>query len=129
MGRGGRRPGAKANGILLFNARIYDKRLGLWLKSALDCQENDHLIQQDKADVLLTYEKSWRFIYSLYHGKCLSWVLSHFYGGADDDDPPTCFTANAPGLFVQFVEYLMQSAKKVVIYKIIYYCYFKQSKP
>ena len=96
MGRAGRSPGAKANGILLFNEYIDDKRLGLWLKSALDCQESDHLIQQDKADVLLTYEKSWRFIYSLYHGKCLSWALSHFYGGADDNDPPTCFTANAP---------------------------------
>ena len=96
MGRAGRSPGAKANGILLFNEYIDDKRLGLWLKSALDCQESDHLIQQDKADVLLTYEKSWRFIYSLYHGKCLSWALSHFYSGADDNDPPTCFTANAP---------------------------------
>ena len=43
-----------------------------------------------------TYEKSWRFIYSLYHGKFLSWALSHFYGVADDNDPPTCFTANSP---------------------------------
>ena len=25
----------------------------------------------------------------------LSWALSHFYGGADDNDPPTCFTANS----------------------------------
>ena len=55
--RAGRRPGAKANGILLFNECIYYKRLGLWLKSALDCQENDHLIQLDKADILLTYEE------------------------------------------------------------------------
>ena len=53
-------------------------------------------MQLGKADVLSTYEKSWRFIYALYHGKCLSWALSHFYGGADDNDPPTCFTANAP---------------------------------
>ena len=36
MGRAGRRIGAKANGILLFNECIDDKRLGLWLKSALD---------------------------------------------------------------------------------------------
>ena len=96
MGRAGRRPGAKANGILLFNEYTDDKRLGLWLKSALDCQEEDHSMQLGKADVLSTYEKSWRFIYSLYHGKCLSWALFHFYGGADDNDPPTCFTANAP---------------------------------
>ena len=53
-------------------------------------------MQLGKADVLSTYEKRWRFIYSLYHGKFLSWALSHFYGGADDNDPPTCFTANAP---------------------------------
>ena len=96
MGRAGRRPGAKVNGILLFNEYIDDKRLGLWLKSALDCQEEDHSMQLGKADALSTYEKSWRFIYSLYHEKCLSWALSHFYGGADDNDPPTCFTANAP---------------------------------
>ena len=52
-------------------------------------------MQLGKADVLSTYEKSWRFIYSLYHGKFLSWALSTFYGDADDNDPPTCFTANA----------------------------------
>ena len=127
MGRAGRRPGAKANGILFFNEYIDDKRLGLWLKSALDCQEEDRSMQLGKADVLSTYEKSWRFIYALYHGKCLSWALSHFYGGADDNDPPTCFTANAP--LVQFVAHLMLSARKVLIYKNTYCCYFKQSKP
>ena len=26
----------------------------------------------------------------------LSQEWSHFYGGADDNDPPTCFTANSP---------------------------------
>ena len=55
MGRAGRRPGAKANGILLFNEYIDDKRLGLWLKSALDCQEEDRSMQLGKADVLSTY--------------------------------------------------------------------------
>ena len=95
MRRVGRRPGVKANGILLFNEFIDDIRLGLWLKSALDYQEEDNLMHLGKADVLSTYEKSWRFIYSLYYGKCLSWALYHFYGGADDNDPLTCFTANA----------------------------------
>ena len=55
MGRAGRRPGAKVNGILLFNEYIDDKRLGLWLKSALDCQEEDCSMQLDKTDVLSTY--------------------------------------------------------------------------
>jgi len=30
--------------------------------------------------------------YCIYHGKCLLWSLSHFYGGADDEDPLTCFS-------------------------------------
>ena len=96
LGRAGRRPGAKAKGILLFNECMDDKRLGLWLKSALDCHTQDRSMELCKEDVLSTYEKSWRFIYSQYHGKCLFWVLSHFYGDVDDSDPPTCFTANAP---------------------------------
>lgn len=25
-----------------------------------------------------------------------AWALSHFYSGADDQDPPTCFAANNP---------------------------------
>lgn len=28
--------------------------------------------------------------------KCLLWALSHFYGGTEDSDPPTCFVANSP---------------------------------
>ena len=58
----------------------------------LSCQKEDRLMQLDKTDVLSMYENSWRFIYSLYHEKCLSWALSHFYGGADDNDPPTCLS-------------------------------------
>ena len=127
MGRAGRRPGAKANGILLFNEFIDDKRLGLWLKSALDCQEEDNSMQLGKADVLSTYEKSWRFIYCLYHGKCLSWGLSHFMAVQ-----MIMILQHALQLmlhFVQFAAYLMLSARKVVIYRITYWCYFKQSKP
>ena len=74
----GKKINSIANGLLLFNESIDDKRLGLWLKSSL----------------LTNYAKTWRFIYALYHGKCLSWALSHFY--ADDQDPPTCFVANNP---------------------------------
>jgi len=96
LGRAGRRPGTKANGILLFNEYMDDKRLGLWLKSALDSPTQNSSMELCKEEVLSTYEKSWRFVYSLYHGKCLSWALCHFYGGVDDSDPPTCFTANAP---------------------------------
>ena len=92
----GRWPGAKANGILVFNECMDDKRLGLWLKSALDCHTQNRSMELCKDDVLSTYEKSWRFIYSLFHGKCLFWESSHFYGGVDDSDHPTCFTANAP---------------------------------
>lgn len=124
MGRTSRKPGAKANGILLFNEFIDDKRLWLWLKSALDCQEEDNLMQLGKADVLSTYEKSWRFIYSRYHGKCLSWALSYFYGSADDNDPATCFTANAPLCAVCCLsDAICQESR------ITYWCYFKQSKP
>ena len=124
MGRTSRRPDAKANRILLFNEFIDDKRLGLWLKSALDCQEEDNLMQLGKADVLSTYEKSWRFIYSRYPGKCLSWALSYFYGSADDNDPATCFTANAPLCAVcRLSDAICQESR------ITYWCYFKQSKP
>ena len=38
--------------------------------------------------------KSWHFIYAVYHGKCLLWALSHFYG--DNEDTPTCFVGNSP---------------------------------
>ena len=37
--------------------------------------------------------KSWHFIYAVYHGKCLLWALSHFYG--DNEDTPTCFVGNS----------------------------------
>jgi len=42
------------------------------------------------------YIQVWKFIYSIYHGKCLSKELSVLYGGTGDIDPPTCFVANSP---------------------------------
>ena len=78
----------------MFNECIEDKRLGLWLKSALDCSEASSQLEQVKNKMLTNYAKAWRFIYAIYHRKCLSWALSHFY--PDDQDPPTCFVANNP---------------------------------
>ena len=31
----------------------------------------------------------------MYCRKCLSWALSHFYGGVGDTEPPTCFVSNS----------------------------------
>ena len=49
-----------------------------------------------KSRILGTYTEAWRFIYSIYDGKCLSQALAFFYGGVSDTDPPTCFVANNP---------------------------------
>ena len=95
FGRAGRKAGVIANAYLFFNESMDDKRLGLWLKSSLE-SENDAAHEAVKADILSTYKKTWQYVYSVYHGKCLMWAMSHFYGGVDDEDPPTCFTANAP---------------------------------
>jgi len=73
VGHAGRKSDSVANGLLLFYECTDDKCLGWWLKTALDA----------------TYVKTWHFIYSVYHGKCLSWALSHFYTGANDVDPCT----------------------------------------
>ena len=40
--------------------------------------------------------QAWRYIYSIYNGKCLSQALANFHGGAGETDPPTCFIANNP---------------------------------
>lgn len=68
----------------------------MWLKTALDASTEDAALQSVKADMLSTYIKAWHFIYSVYHGKCLSWALSLFYAGANDEDLPTCFVGNNP---------------------------------
>lgn len=92
VGRAGRQKDSTANGLLLFNECIDDKRLDLWLKSALDSSDVSSQLEKVRNEMLTNYAKAWRFIYAIYHGKCLSWALSHFY--ADDQDPPTCFVAN-----------------------------------
>ena len=96
FGRAGRKEGMVANAFLYFNESIDDKRLGLWLKSSLDCTTSDEAHEGMKSAIILGYAKAWQFIYTVYHGKCLAWALSHFYGGADDTDPPTCFVSNSP---------------------------------
>ena len=97
VGHAGRQKNSTANGLLLCNEYIDDKRIGLWLKSALDCRDQPSSdLEETKHEMITNYVKAWRFIYSLYHGKCLVWALSHFYTGADDQDPPTCFVANNP---------------------------------
>ena len=92
FGHAGRKAGVIANAYLFFNETVDDKRLGLWLKSSLE-SEIDEAHENVKEEILSTYKKTWQFVYSVYHGKCLMWAMSHFYGGADD--PPTCFTVNA----------------------------------
>ena len=72
--------------FLFFSETIDDKRLGLWLKSSLE-SEIDEAHENVKEEILSTYKKTWQFVYSVYHGKCLLWAMSHFYGGADDVDP------------------------------------------
>ena len=80
---------------LYFNEYVDDKRLGLWLRSSFDSCTNDDAHEGVKLEVLSSYTKTWQFVYSAYHGKCLAWVLSYFYGGAGDAEPPTCFVSNS----------------------------------
>ena len=79
VGRAGRAPGSTAEGLLCFNEYIDDKRLGLWLKSALSSGSEDPAMEQQKTEMISMYTKVWHFIYSIYHGKCLSWGLTHFF--------------------------------------------------
>ena len=88
VGRAGRKDSSIANGLLLFNKTVDDKRLGLWLKSALNGSDQSPEMEKAKVDMIADYVKSWRFVYAVYHGKCLSWALSHFYG--DDEETKTC---------------------------------------
>ena len=94
IGRAGRQDNSIANGLLLFNETVDDKHLGLWLKSALNGSDQSPEMEKAKVDMIADYVKSWCFVYAAYHGKCLSWALSRYYG--DDEDAPTCFVANSP---------------------------------
>ena len=62
----------------------------------MDSTSSDETHDQAKDEIISNYKYAWKFIYSAYHKKCFSWALSHFYGGADDTDPPTCFVSNTP---------------------------------
>jgi len=67
------------------------------LKSTLDETDAvDDTSEIEKNAIVSNYVNAWKFVYSIYHGKCLSWALSHFYGGADDSNPQTCYVANSP---------------------------------
>jgi len=96
FGRAGRKAGAVAKGDLYFNEYVDDKRLGLWLKSSFDSCTSNNAHEAVKLEVLSSYTKTWQFVYSTYHGKCLAWASSYFYGGAGDAEPPTCFVSNSP---------------------------------
>ena len=97
VGRAGRKPNSIAKGVMYFNEVIDDKRLGLWLQSALKSKDKDIGTEIDKkrSEMIHAYIQVWKFIYSVYDGKCLSKELSVLYGGAGDD-LPTCFVANSP---------------------------------
>jgi len=58
VGRAGRKPGSIANGLLLFDEYVDDKRLGLWLKTTLDERVENAALQSVKADMLSNYVKA-----------------------------------------------------------------------
>ena len=95
VGRAGRKSNSIAKGVMYFNEVIDDKWLGLWLQSALKSKDKDIGTEIDKkrSEMIRAYIQVWKFIYSVYDGKCLSKELSVVYGGAGDVDPPTCFVA------------------------------------
>ena len=81
FGHAGRKDGMVANAFLYFNECVDDKRLGLWIKEALDrtIDGDDKETHEDKKrEMIRSYVEAWRFIYSVYHVKCLSWTLSFF---------------------------------------------------
>ena len=78
IGRAGRSPDSIANGLLMFNEHVDDKRLGLWLRSMLGPDQDDHSTQK-KMEMLFNYSQGWRFIYAVYHGKCLMQALTTFF--------------------------------------------------
>ena len=82
--------------FITFNEVIDDKHLGLWLKSALESKEANAAVDRVKSEIIRTYIQTWKFIYSIYHGKFLARSLANLYGGAGDIDPPTCFVSNSP---------------------------------
>ena len=64
LGRAGRKTRSLAQALILFNEVIDDKRLGLWLKSALDVKETNEDIGKVKREMINAYIQTGRFIYS-----------------------------------------------------------------
>ena len=65
-------------------------------RSALASESEDPAMKQQKDEMVSMYVKVWHFIYSIYHGKCLSWGLSHFFTGGTDACTTSCFATNTP---------------------------------
>jgi len=78
----------------MFNEHIDDKRLGLWLRSMLGCNQDDCSTQK-KMEMLYNYSQGWRFIYAVYHGKCLMQALTTFYSGESSTITTTCIVNNS----------------------------------
>ena len=73
--------------MLLINEYIDDKHLGQWLIAALDSSNMDPKVEAVISEILLTCTQAWRFVYSIYNGKCLLQALACFYGEAGNEDP------------------------------------------
>ena len=54
VGRAGRKPDCTAEGMLLFNECVDDKRLGQWLKKALVSSVTDPKVEDVKTEILFT---------------------------------------------------------------------------
>ena len=83
---------------MCFNEYIDDKRLGLWLRSALTKESDGPDVEQKKAELISMYVYVWHFIYSesIYHGKCLSWGLANFFSGDTVSHATSCFSSSTP---------------------------------
>ena len=61
FGRAGR-SGNNADGFLLINEKKDDQRLAFWTKNSSEKEERNIKTQ---------FEQSWRWVYSIYSGRCL----------------------------------------------------------
>lgn len=50
-------------------------------------KETNASVDKVKSEMIHMYVQTCRFIYSMYHGKCLARSLANLYGGAGDVDP------------------------------------------
>ena len=58
VGRAERQKDSVANGLLLFNECIDDKRLGLWLKLTLNSSDESSQLEKVRNEMLTNYEKT-----------------------------------------------------------------------